>query len=414
MFSFEPVGADRRPPWWRTALYVVLGGFGSLVSATISRPSWQLQHGDDVGLLLGTLGMLLAVTLPFALLWRHRHPFTLTVVAALLPLVVPIGNTLAFIMLATLIRRRRGPAVWWTAGLVAVTSTWVVVADALASPIGASVTKTAFAAERPITEDMVVSPGAIVILAVLGPVLAVGLGLLIRARGDAESAQVEVQAERAASERLGDEVARRAERERVAREVHDAMGHRLSLLNLHAGAMEANATDPRMAESAHLVRESATAAMDDLRSLLGVLRDPLGEEGPPVPLSRLTEVVAESAGAGQVVHSSIFISDPDAAHPTLTRGVYRIVQELLTNARKHAASEPLVLAVEGGPRRGIVIDARNRRAGSTAGAEAGRPAGASRGLVGMAERAALLGGTMRHGLEGDQFHVRIELPWRAA
>lgn len=391
---------------------MLLACFFSLMSTAISPASWGSQHfNSDTGFLLTLVGFLLSLGLPFVLLWRHRWPFILTVGAAVASVVVPIGNTLAFILLAALIGRRRGPAVWWTAALVACTSIWVVVADALASPIGASLIKTSLSGSRPTTDDMDVSGGAVVIVALLGIGVSVGLGLIVRARREAKLALVTVEAERATSGRLGDEVARRQERERVAREVHDALGHRLSLLNLHAGALEANAPDdPRMAQSAHLVRESATAAMDDLRSLLDVLRDPKGGEESAVPLSRLAEVVAESAGAGQSLNSSIFISDPDAAHPTLTRGVYRIVQELLTNARKHAPGEALMLMVQGNPQQGIVIDARNPFVPS------GTPSvpGGSRGLPGIAERVHLLGGTMQYGVDGPMFRVHVELPWRPA
>lgn len=79
------------------------------------------------------------------LFWRRTHPFALAVGAALVPLVLPIGNTLAFVALAALVGRRRGPAVWWTAGLTTLTSSIVVIRDALASPNSASLTRTIFA-----------------------------------------------------------------------------------------------------------------------------------------------------------------------------------------------------------------------------------------------------------------------------
>lgn len=120
-----------------------------------------------------------------------------------------------------------------------------------------------------------------IVIVVAQLALTLGLGLLVRARRQERRAASAAADERAASDRLGDEVARRQERERIAREVHDAMGHRLSLLNLHAGALEANSTEnPRVAESAQLVRDSAGAAMEDLRSLLDVLREPAGTELP--------------------------------------------------------------------------------------------------------------------------------------
>lgn len=412
MFEYEQVGTDVRPPWWRTALFVLAAGFLSLFSLVFSPLSWAMQHGGSGSLVLLTgLAMLVAVGLPVILVWHHRFPFATTFVSAGASLMLPLGNALPLLGLTLLIGRRRGPAVWWTTAFVAVTSTWVVVLDSRAQPRGASFWKAWFGpVNGDPAENIDLSPLEVGVVILAGLVLSIGAGLLVRSRREAASAKDAVQAERAASGRLGDEVARRQERERIAREVHDAMGHRLSLLSLHAGALEANVTDdPRVAHSARLVRESANAAMDDLRSLLDVLREPVGAEPPPVPLSELAKVVQESFGAGQSLSSSIFIQDPESAHPTLTRAVYRIVQEVLTNARKHAPGEHVVLTVEGSPASGVVMDASNRYTG---GWRAGT-AGSSRGLAGISERAELLGGTTRYGLEGDMFRVHVELPWRA-
>lgn len=411
--TFEPVGPDKRPPWWHSLTLVLAVAFLSLFSLVFSPLSWSIQHGGSgsVVLLMG-LGMLVAVGLPVLLAWRHRWPFVITFVAAGASLLLPLGNAFPLVALAGLLGRRRGPAVWATVVLVAATSTWVVVADAMAQPRGASFWKSWLGPQQSDpTQVLDLSITEVVVILVLSLVASIGSGLVVRWRREAATAKAAVQVERAASGRLGDEVARRQERERIAREVHDAMGHRLSLVNLHAGALEANATDdPQMAQSAHLVRESAGAAMDDLRSLLDLLREPADADLPPVPLSELASVIQESFGAGQALSSSIFIQDPDHADPSLTRAVYRIVQEILTNARKHAPSEHLFLTVQGGPSGGVVIDARNRYVGG----RGGEAAGSSRGLAGITERVTLLGGTTHHGLEGDAFRIHVELPWRSA
>lgn len=413
--DFEQVGDGARPPWWRTLLLGSIASVFGLMSVVFSPLGMAVsaENADGAAVLGGAAAMSVAFFGPIALFWRHRIPFVLTIVAALVSLVLPIGNTLAFVALGSLIGRRRGPAVWATAGLVAATSTWVVIADSLAQPRAASVIKNVLGPVNGDPNELVeVSPWAVVTIVALGIGLAVGAGVLVRLRRQNQTVVGEVQTERAASGRLGDEVARRQERERIAREVHDAMGHRLSLLNLHAGALELNATDdPRLKQSASLVRQSAGEAMEDLRGLLQVLREPLGDDPPEIPLSRLPEVVRDSFGAGQVVSSSIFISEAERADPQLSRGVYRTVQEVLTNARKHAPGQPVLLSVEGGPATGIVIEARNRYVG---GADA--PPGSARGLKGIAERAELLGGHLQYGLDegGTVFRVRVELPWREA
>lgn len=413
MLRYETVGSGARPPWWRSSLYAVLAILGILLSLTFSPVGHNIaDDGADTYYALFAVGLLIGIVGVFALFWRDRFPFSLTIFAAVVPLLLPVGNTLVLIALASLIGRRRGPAVWLTAGLVAVTSSLVVTLDALAQPRGASLMKMFLAPEgADPTAPASVSTAPIVLIAITGFAVSVGLGLAVRANRLTTLAKRDFTAERQHSTRLGDEAARRQERERIAREVHDAMGHRLSLLNLHAGALEAHASDdPRMEQSAKLVQQSARAAMDDLRSLLAVLREPIGSEGPPLPLPQLAQVVAESFGAGQQLSSNIFISDADRAHPTLSRAVYRIVQELLSNSRKHAPGEPVFLLVEGGPSTGVIIDVRNRYTGGWG----NHAPGSARGLAGVTERAELLGGKVAYGLDegGLTFRVRVELPWR--
>lgn len=404
------IGDDTRPPIWRSVLLATFVGLATLFSTVFSPAGFHAGSSTSAGPFLFVLVALATVVGgPVALFWRHRIPFLIPIISGPLAMIIPIGNTLAFVSLAALWGRRRGPAVLWTTGLVALTSTFVVIADALAQPKSASFFKMAFSSDPNPQAIVNVHPAAVAFVVVIGLGISIGAGALLRTRHEAITAKVAASAERETSDRLGDEAARRQERERIAREVHDAMGHRLSLLNLHAGAMEANADDPRVAESARLVRTSAAAAMEDLRSLLAVLRDPMAAEHADLPLEKLADVVRESFGAGQPLSSSIFIQDPERADPTLSRAVYRIVQELLTNARRHAPDEHFFLTVEGGPERGIVIDSRNLYRNQPT-----KPAGSSRGLAGITERAELLGGRMQYGLDdgGHTFRVHVELPWR--
>lgn len=411
VFTFEVVGDGQRPPWWRTVPYLLLGVFCVMLSSSMSPAAWAMTHGDDPATFVVLCAWLCGLAFGVLLFWRHRFPFALTVAASVLSLVIPIGNSFAWGYLACLIGRRRGRAVWASAGLVAVTSTAVVVLDSLAQPRGASLMASVFDFSTIPDAPGYVPVWAIIAISLLGMALSIGSGLLVRAQRESASAQRKVQTAQAASDRLGDEVARSQERERIAREVHDALGHRLSLLTLHAGALEANAgDDPQVHESARLVRESAGAAMADLRSLLSLLHDPSGGEAPQVSLAQLSEIVRDSFGTGQPVSSSILIQNPEDAHPALTRAVYRIVQELLTNARKHAPEQPVFLVVEGGPASGISIDCQNAYVG---GWESAAP-GDSRGLKGITERAELLHGTVKYGLDGDKFRVHVDLPWSAA
>lgn len=415
MWEYRVVGANTRPAWWHTVLFGLFTLFWSLSSWTFSPLTVRQQataNGSDAAQLM--LALLLILGLTVGLWWRHRYPFTLVVVASAGPLLLPIGNSLSLVSLATLLGRRAGPRAWLATALVAATSTWVAVADWLAQPRAASFMKYTLGSslDDP-NQPSQLGIEVLVAVTVIGLGTSIGAGLLVRSRREASLARQEAHEGREESSRLGDEVARRQERERIAREVHDAMGHRLSLLNLHAGALEANASgDPRLAESAHLVRESARAALDDLRSLLDVLREPLGADPPDIPLARLSDVVRDAFGAGQPLNSSIFIADADSAAPALSRAVYRTVQELLTNARKHAPGQPVLLQVNGSPDEGVTIDCRNPCP------PGGPPVSStsSRGLKGVAERAELLDGQVRYGLDenGTMFRVTVHLPWRHA
>ncbi|RCV48591.1 sensor histidine kinase, partial [Marinitenerispora sediminis] len=176
-------------------------------------------------------------------------------------------------------------------------------------------------------------------------VAAIGWGLSIRHRRQLMESLRE-RAERAVEEaRLRAEQAQSQAREQLAREMHDVLGHRLSLLSVHAGALEFRPDAPaeEVARAAGVVRESAHQALQDLREVIGVLRAPVGELPSP-RLSDVPELVAESRRAGMRVAAEVRIGDeavPDAA----ARTVYRIVQEGLTNARKHAPGTEVEVAV---------------------------------------------------------------------
>ncbi|MGJ6980358.1 sensor histidine kinase [Aestuariimicrobium soli] len=409
MLEFQSVGDGRRPPRWRAAVAIVPLAVCCLVSAAFSPLVHRVTTPDAPGwlVLLSAVTMLACVVSPLALFWRHRLPFALTIAAAVAPLVIPIGNTLAYVLLACLLARRRGPAVWCTAALVAVTSATVVALDATAQPREASFAH-ALLGSGPSSEP--VPALVILIAAILFYAAAVGAGLAVRGHRLARVASAQADSSHVTSRQLGDEVARQQERVRIAREVHDAMGHRLSLLSLHAGAVELHAADsPALQASARLVRQSVGEAMHDLTSLLTMLREPSASELPEIPLSEMTLVVRDAVAAGQSVSSSVFVEHAERADPALTRAAFRTVQELLTNARKHAPGEPVWLQVQGGPDVGLAIETVNRYLGGLPPAPGG-----ARGLLGIRERAELLGGRVDFGLDqgGSTFRVRVELPWR--
>jgi signal transduction histidine kinase len=253
------------------------------------------------------------------------------------------------------------------------------------------------------------------LLGVLVTAVAIGWGLFVRVRRELVGSLRE-RAERLESEQQWHvEQAREAERRRIAREMHDVLAHRLSLLSVHAGALEFRPDAPAedVAQAAGVIRSSAVAALEDLRDVIGVLRDG-AEEGtqPPQPtLAQLPALLEESRTAGMRVRARIDVPGLETMPDALARTAYRVVQEGLTNARKHAPSAAVDLALTAGSA-GLVVEVVSRRPVGVGAPAALASAGGGVGLIGVGERLALVGGELEHGYDADgDFVLRAILPW---
>jgi signal transduction histidine kinase len=223
-------------------------------------------------------------------------------------------------------------------------------------------------------------------------------------------------AERAeAEQQLRVEQARQAERARIAREMHDVLAHRISLLSLHAGALEFRPDAPpdEVARAASVIRASAHDALEDLRTVIGVLRETPDGDAPERPqpvLGDLPSLIEESRAAGMRVSFDSRISAVGLPEGT-GRSAYRIVQEGLTNARKHARGSAVDVTVAGAPGGGLEIEIRNRLPVGAPAASAEIP-GAGTGIIGLAERASLAGGRLEHGrTDAGDYRLWAWLPW---
>ncbi|HKN99811.1 MAG TPA: histidine kinase, partial [Pseudonocardiaceae bacterium] len=251
------------------------------------------------------------------------------------------------------------------------------------------------------------------VLVVFGNAALVGWGALAQAHA-ALVGSLRERAERAEAEQ-GRRVAeaRAAERARIAREMHDVLAHRLSLLATYAGALEFRPDVPpeRLSMAAGVIRSTVHQALDELRDVISVLRDDNdGTDGPapPVPaLADLPVLVEESRAVGTPVEVRDGLPD-DSALPGMTgRTAYRVVQEALTNARKHAPGQPVSIALDGRPGTRLVIDVRNALGTGSA------IPGAGAGLVGLTERVRLAGGELDHHATTEEFRLHAWLPWPA-
>jgi signal transduction histidine kinase len=253
----------------------------------------------------------------------------------------------------------------------------------------------------------------------------VAWGMYIRARR-ALLAELRERAERAeAEQQLMADRAREAERTRIAREMHDVLAHRVTLIALHAGALEVNPDAPpeEVERSAALIRSTARLAMEDLRSVIGVLRGSESGDGAEAPPSRpqptlgdIPRLVQESRDAGERVELVLDVDEVETLPDATGRDAFRIVQEALTNVHKHARGTATSVMLGGRPGEGLTIEVRNRMPiGATVGATGTVPTvpGSGTGLVGLAERVALSAGTLTHGpdSEGGDFVVRALLRW---
>ncbi|MFG2497834.1 sensor histidine kinase [Streptomyces sp. NPDC048441] len=241
----------------------------------------------------------------------------------------------------------------------------------------------------------------------------IGWGMFVRSRRQllVSLRDRAVRAEKEAAFRA--EQAQRLARESIAREMHDVLAHRLTLLSVHAGALEFRPDAPReeIARAAGVIRESSHEALQDLREVIGVLRG--GGEGeasgrPQPTLAALETLVAESREAGMKVELEHHVTDPDTVPAAVGRTAYRIAQEGLTNARKHAPGAEVTVAVSGAPGEGLSLVVRNPAPPG----DVPLVPGSGQGLIGLTERASLAGGRLRHGSSrGGGFEVSAWLPW---
>jgi signal transduction histidine kinase len=247
------------------------------------------------------------------------------------------------------------------------------------------------------------APSLISLLALAAWLLVLfGAAEIVRTRRErvAEAARIE-----------DEEALRRAseERLRIARELHDALGHHLSLINVQSGvALHLNEDLPEQVRtSLAAIREASKEGLTELRSVLDILR----QEGEPAPrsptstLARLEEVVSQAAAAGLDVRA-----ETDGAVRPLPFGVdvaaFRIVQEALTNVTRHARGATATVRVSyGDDELTVQVDDDGR------GSRSDGAAGTGKGIMGMRERVGALGGELQAGPRpGGGFRVRARLP----
>ncbi|MEU7930843.1 sensor histidine kinase [Micromonospora echinofusca] len=249
-------------------------------------------------------------------------------------------------------------------------------------------------------------------LTVAGVVVLVALGYAVAGLGALAVSMAPVLLGPAPAERIAALEARAtrlAERNRLARELHDSVGHALTVATLQAGAArELLDRDPEFVRRAlGAIEEAGRRAMDDLDHVLGLLRESDGRPAAPAPqrtLADLDRLVADTRAAGLPVDARR-TGDPADLPAAVSREGYRIVQEGLTNAARYGRG-PVALRLD------VHADALELELDNALGrprrADPGR---GGRGLDGMRERVLLLGGRLTVGSDGDRWRIRVRLPF---
>ncbi|WP_051684201.1 sensor histidine kinase [Blastococcus sp. URHD0036] len=370
------------PPW----ADVVLAG--ALLAVSLTQVLVAPIAGPAVSVLVAV-----GSTVPVA--WRRRYPATVALLQTAVWLVpTPEGFLLVGYVVAVLVFYSAGTSVvpGWRLAAVTVPAVAVGVVVTLLGP-----------------EPAPTAIGAA--LVVLGPVAA---GRLV-AHQRAQTARLaelteELVRERAAAERA----AAAEERTRIARELHDVIGHEVSLIALQADAAAAALAQApeRAAAPVATIRAAAADALAEMRRVVGLLRTPGEDDGdglrPQPGLADLPALAARSRAAGVDVR----LDAPPAATPvpvpqSVQLAAYRVVQEALTNAARHSPGSAVHVRVTagGGDLCVEVRDTGSRRAPAAP--------GGGHGLAGMRERVRLLGGDLHAGPEDAGFAVTARLPLAA-
>ncbi|MFE9577063.1 sensor histidine kinase [Nocardia sp. NPDC006044] len=369
---------------WRLAAAAVLGVafWFSLATAlpegcTADTCSWFVT-GDPL-IALGCLAVLL---------WRRRFPFLVALVVVIAAAASALATGAALLALCSLSTRRR--------------------------PVEIAVVVVAYVTAAQFSENLypITAPPAPTWLQLALLVSSAGIAVATGVAIDARRAELRSLRDRAESTER-EQAARAAqaqatERNRIAREMHDVLAHRISLVAMQAGVLDHRA-DLSDADQRTLIRgiaDGSRQALEELRDVLGVLRaDPDRPEPPQPTLDRISDLVSEarSAGLDVTLATTVTATPPE----TLGRTGFRVVQEGLTNAAKHAPAAAVHITVDGTPGSELRVSVRNSAAAAVA-----RPPASGFGLLGLAERITLVGGTLDHHRTADNgYLLAARLPW---
>ncbi len=362
-----------RALWQRVPALVIDLALVAAAAVDVRLTNWEPTH----------LELALAAVGCTALAFRRRFPlvvFLLTLPIALMQ-DVAVAVLVALFTLAERSRNRRLLAVCVALSAIASSTPWPSMAQV----------------DRTMTLVFFVYGLATAAVPVL-------FGQLLQAQRDLARRLAEIEEAREHERALHAQAVLARERAQLAREMHDVVSHQVSLIAVRAGALQVGTQDAEVKEAAATIRRLSVQTLDELRHMVSVLRAAGGRPTELTPQPSLADLERLVSGSG--IEADLQPDLPDGLPPTVQRAVYRTVQEALTNVRKHApgASARVRIHHQGGTVRVTVTNTAPTR-----------PAlplpSAHYGLVGLRQRAALLGGTVTSGPTADGgYELRLDLP----
>ena len=388
---------DRLTWWdttWRVGLALLLGLVFWGFTAALVFPDPDQEPETWRGLWLVLVDPLLGLVAAGCLLLRRRWPVAIATITTLLTGASTVAAGAQTIALASLATRQR----------------WREILPVGALTVAAGLFSARIIYPEPGTDSLPLWAEALVNVLVVGIIVAVGYSIGSRralVRSWVERAQTAESEQRA---RVAQ--AQTAERSRIAREMHDVLAHRISLVTMHSGLLSYRQDLPEDERRAAVtaIDTNARAALTDLREVLGVLRD--DDEGSPLrpqgTLADLPELLDDVRSAGTRVSLGEGGPDLTTLPETTSRTAYRVIQEGLTNARKHAPAATVTVHLAGRPGSELEVTISNPRSLHR---DADPVPGAGVGLLGLSERVTLAGGRLSHGWHGDEHRLAVWLPW---
>ncbi|MER7889228.1 histidine kinase [Micromonospora sp. NPDC094482] len=397
---------------WRRGVFLLLGGVLVLPYVLLAVAFWQLFTGPAVPRLLSVGLLVVAVLIAVVpLLLDGSRALEIAAARALLGVELPDPAPGHRSDRETRLRAALWIATHLTVGgllMLALLSAVPMALAFIAQQFGVGTELTSEARFGPLDGQ---DTGWLTLTGVL---LLAGLGYAVAGLGALAASMAPVLLGPAPAERIAALEARAtrlAERNRLARELHDSVGHALTVATLQAGAARAVLdSDPEFVRRAlAAIEETGRTAMDELDEVLGLLRESDGASGAATPqrsLADLDRLVADTRAAGLPVRARR-VGDLAVLPAVVSREGYRIVQEALTNAARHGRG-PVTLRLDAGPDE-LELELVNELVPGQRRPDPGR---GGRGLDGVRERVLLLGGQLSAGAEGDRWRIRVRLPYR--